>query len=69
VKIWDDSGGGGGRPGSIWTINSTSLVAVTAGHDAPKDVFYELSSQRFFLDENMINPLGSSGGNTGGLPK
>jgi hypothetical protein len=50
VKVWDDTGAGGGKAGSIWTINSMDMIAVTIGHDAPQDTFYELNSQRFFLE-------------------
>jgi hypothetical protein len=51
VKLWDDSGAGGGKPGSIWLINSYDMIAVVAGHDAPREDFYELHSSRFFLDQ------------------
>lgn len=51
VKVWDDSGAGGGKPGSIWVVNSHGLVAFVAGHDAPKETFYELSSTSYSLEE------------------
>ena len=57
VKIWDDSGAGGGRPGSIWAINSINLIAIVQGHDIPMDTFYDLNSERFFLTEEMINNI------------
>ncbi len=50
VKIWDDSGAGGGKPGSMWTINSYDMIAIIPGHEPPKETFYELSSNRFFMD-------------------
>jgi len=49
-KIWDDTGAGGGKPGSIWTINSMDMVAVVPGHDPPTETYYDLTSNRFFLD-------------------
>ena len=49
-KIWDDTGAGGGKPGSIWTINSMDMVAIVAGHEPPQDSFYDLNSHRFFID-------------------
>ena len=59
IKVWDDSGGGGGRPGSVWIINSLDLIAVVAGPEPPKDAFYDLCSQRVFLDGSMISGLTS----------
>jgi hypothetical protein len=50
VQIWDDTGAGGGKPGSIWAINSMSLLAFVPGHDAPSDQFYDLSAPKFFID-------------------
>jgi Vacuolar protein sorting-associated protein 62 len=50
-KVWDDSGAGGGKPGSVWVVNSLELVAFTAGHDAPKETFYDLKSNRFFINQ------------------
>jgi len=45
--VWTDSGAGGGRPGSIWAINSLDFVYVHPGHEPPTGVtFYELSHQR-----------------------
>jgi hypothetical protein len=51
VKVWDDSGAGGGKPGSIWVVNPHGLVAFTVGHDAPKGNFYEISGFAFSLEE------------------
>ncbi len=53
TKIWDDSGAGGGKPGSIWTINSYDMITVIPGHEPPKESFYEVSSNKFFLDTFM----------------
>lgn len=50
TKIWDDTGAGGGKPGSMWTINSLDMVAVVAGHDPPTDQYFELSQNRFFME-------------------
>ena len=49
-KLWDDSGSGGGRPGSIWIVNSMDMIAFVPGHDAPKDDFFDLNSTKFFSD-------------------
>jgi Vacuolar protein sorting-associated protein 62 len=54
VKVWDDSGAGGGKPGSIWVVNSHGLVAFVAGHEAPKESFYELASSSFSLEEYAV---------------
>ena len=50
-QIWNDAGGGGGKPGSMWVINSLNMVAVIAGHEPPKEPFWELESDRFFAHE------------------
>lgn len=51
VQIWDDTGSGGGKPGSMWIINSMQMVAVVAGHEPPKEAFFELRHRRFMLDQ------------------
>lgn len=56
VKIWDDTGAGGGRPGSAWIINSFNMIAVIPGHSAPTEMFYDLNSNRFFIDGNHLPP-------------
>ena len=53
-KVWDDTGAGGGKPGSIWTINSMDMVAIVAGHEPPKDNFFDLNSNRFFIDSDKL---------------
>ena len=54
TQIWNDIGAGGGKPGSMWTINSLNMVAIVTGHDAPKDVYYELRSKRFMVDQYAL---------------
>ena len=52
TKIWDDSGAGGGKPGSIWIINSYDMITVVAGHEPPRgEEFYDFVSSRFFMDQ------------------
>ena len=53
-QVWNDTGAGGGKPGSMWTINSLDMVAIVVGHEAPKEVFYELNAVRFFLESTKI---------------
>lgn len=50
VKIWDDTGAGGGKPASMWICNSMGMVSIVPGHEPPNEVFYDLASARFFLD-------------------
>ena len=50
-QIWNDTGAGGGRPGSIWLVNNMDHITIVAGHEPPKDTFYELASGRFFMSE------------------
>jgi hypothetical protein len=57
-KIWDDSGSGGGKPGSIWTINSMDMIAVVPGYDPPKGEFYEMTSNRFIMDSKCRTEKG-----------
>ena len=54
-KVWDDTGAGGGKPGSMWIINSMDMVAIVPGHDAPIDDFYDLNSTRFFVDGFQVS--------------
>lgn len=54
TKLWDDSGAGGGKPGSIWTVNSMDMIAVVTGHDVPTEKFYELKTARFYLDSGAV---------------
>lgn len=51
VKVWDDTGAGGGKPGSIWIINSLEMICVVPGHEPPKEQFYDIPSDSFFLNE------------------
>ena len=57
-KVWDDTGAGGGKPGSIWTVNSLDMVAVIAGHEPPKEIFYEFKSMTFSLDGMLAGDAG-----------
>jgi hypothetical protein len=58
-KVWDDTGAGGGKPGSMWTINSMDMLAVVAGHEPPTETFYDLNSNRFFLDNTQLPKKGT----------
>ena len=58
-QIWNDAGGGGGKPGSMWVINSLNMVAVIPGQEPPKEPSYELESDRFYVHEGSeINDVG-----------
>jgi hypothetical protein len=35
MKLWDDTGAGGGKPGSIWVVNNMDLMYVVPGYDPP----------------------------------
>jgi hypothetical protein len=60
VKVWDDTGAGGGKPGSIWIINSFQMIAVSPSHDPPKEQFYDFNSSRFFMDEKVVKLLNAT---------
>ena len=49
-KVWDDSGAGGGKPGSMWIINSMDMLTIVPGHESPQEEFYDLNSSRFFVE-------------------
>lgn len=43
ARVWDDSGSGG-KPGSIWVINSLQTLWTVVGHGAPTGTSWELAS-------------------------
>lgn len=54
VKIWDDTGAGGGKPGSIWIVNSMGMFAVSTGPDKPTDTYYDIQTKKFFIDPQQF---------------
>lgn len=57
IKIWDDTGSGGGKPASMWIVNNLGMVTIVPGHEPPTDPFFEVSSARFFLDGFNLNEV------------
>jgi hypothetical protein len=63
--LWDDAGTGGKR-GALWVVNSMGLLAVGKGAEPPKDPYYDLKEDRFFLNADDLmalrdeTPAGSS---------
>ena len=55
--VWDN-GGGGGRPASIWIVNSLGTAHVTVGFDAPThaDGILELVPASQMLPEDVLDP-------------
>eukprot|EP00930_Biecheleria_cincta_P036032 TRINITY_DN2473_c0_g3_i1.p1 TRINITY_DN2473_c0_g3~~TRINITY_DN2473_c0_g3_i1.p1 ORF type:complete len:3331 (+),score=578.52 TRINITY_DN2473_c0_g3_i1:683-9994(+) len=49
VQLWDDKGSGG-KPASMWLVNSLQVMWVTVGHAAPHDHFWELASDSITFD-------------------
>lgn len=49
-KVWDDSGSSG-RAGSVWVLNTLTLVGFQSGTDPPVRKPFDLVSRRFFLKE------------------
>ena len=43
-QVWDDTGAGGGKPGSMWAINKQGLIVFVPGHEPPKEDFYDFSA-------------------------
>ena len=62
--LWDDVGTGGKR-GSVWVVNSLGLMAIGRGAEAPKEPFYELASDRFFLTPEDLAVLRDEAGGGG----
>ena len=50
VKVWDDTGAGGGKAGSVWIINSMDMIAVVSGHDPPREEAWELRNTGLHLE-------------------
>mmetsp|Transcript_31969 Transcript_31969/g.65102 ORF Transcript_31969/g.65102 Transcript_31969/m.65102 type:complete len:292 (+) Transcript_31969:1-876(+) len=69
--LWDDAGTGGKR-GAVWIVNSFGLMAVGRGTEPPKEHYYDLAADRFFLsaeDLAVLNgetPLGAESAHGGG---
>ena len=50
-KLWDDTGAGGGKPGSLWLINDMNMVVAVNGVDAPlREDCLQLSSTKFYFE-------------------
>lgn len=66
LKLWDDTGAGGGKAGSIWLVNAMDMIAVIPGHDPPREEMYELNSSKFYLEGMTLSMRGISGGGGAG---
>jgi hypothetical protein len=49
VLLWTDAGSGG-KPGSLWCVNTEGSFAASLGHEPPSETFFTLKSQEFFID-------------------
>ena len=57
-KIWDDTGSGGGKPGSLWLINDMNMVVMVTGHDAPpREECLQLCEKKLYFDGYNIAAL------------
>ncbi len=54
IKVWDDSGAGGGKPGSIWVINSFGHVTVCNDYGKPTEHFYDLKDSKIYIDSQSL---------------
>ena len=51
TKLWDDTGAGGGKPGSMWVINDMNMVVVVTGLDPPpRDECLALTDKKFYFE-------------------
>lgn len=62
VKLWDDTGAGGGKAGSIWLVNGMDMIAVIPGHEPPREEQLELNSSKFYLEGMTLSMRGIGGG-------
>jgi len=63
AKLWDDAGAGGGKPGSLWVINSIGLIAAAPGYDPPTEKFYDLFSSKFIIQGTQCPKKPEGGSN------
>jgi len=58
IKIWDDTGSGGGKPGSLWLINDMNMVVMVTGHEPPpREDCMQLSDKKFYFEGFNFNTL------------
>ena len=58
VKLWDDTGAGGGKAGSMWLINDMNMVVVVTGHDPPpREECLTLLGKKFNFEGFITNSL------------
>lgn len=49
AHLWDDSGSGG-KPGSIWLVNSSQVLWAAVGHCPPHETAWELATESISFD-------------------
>ena len=54
--LWDDAGTGGKR-GALWVVNQMGLLAVGKGSEAPRERYYDLKEDRFFINAEDLAVL------------
>jgi hypothetical protein len=58
TKLWDDTGAGGGKPGSLWIINDMNMVVAVTGHDTPpREDCLMLAEHKYFFEGFSANTL------------
>jgi hypothetical protein len=54
--LWDDAGTGGKR-GALWVVNHMGLLAVGKGSEPPRERYYDLKEERFFINADDLAVL------------
>jgi len=57
-RVWNTEGAVG-KQGSIWNLNKFGLIGFVGGHDPPRQMLFEVRSERFFLKEYIDIGKGS----------
>jgi len=73
IKLWQDAGASGGKPGSIWVVNSLRTLVAAEGHGEPQEKFFDLMKTVYILDDKDIDAISSApkhttAGGIGGTP-
>ena len=66
--VWEN-GGSGGRPASVWVVNSLGTAHVVVGHEPPlRGDVLELKPAAELLPENLLAPEGAAAATTANRP-
>jgi hypothetical protein len=56
--VWDDTGAGGGKAGSMWIVNDMNMVIIVPGHDPPGPAeCLEFSNKGLYADHLKLSDI------------